>query len=283
MPRSKQLARVLVPRRLRNWLRAPQKSLLWGLGEARYLLGARTLTDIRPGWSVVCHPLAWPHSYFAQQDDPEQVTEFDSFIARCVPGMVLFDLGAHFGLFSLAALHYGGPSARAIAVDASPTAVRMIRIQAQLNHVSDRLQVLHACVSDRPGVRDMVAVGVLADGYYTAPAADHTATETTRTPATTLDDLVSRFGLPPTHVKMDIEGYEGLALRGAQTLLSGPRPPVLFLELHNELIRDRGEDPGEVLDDLDRLRYVAASPSGGRLTRTDLLSAPLVRAVLTRA
>ena len=88
---------------------------------------------------------------------------------HCTPGMVLFDLGAHFGLFSLAALHYGGANAQAVAIDASPVAERLIRIQAALNGVAERVTVIRACVCEHSGVRDMVAVGVLADGYFSAP------------------------------------------------------------------------------------------------------------------
>ena len=152
-------------------------------------MGARNTVELRPGWSLLCHPLAYHHSYHAQREDPAQVAEFDGFLAKCTPGMILFDLGAHFGLFSLAALHYGGPTARAVAVDASPTAVRMTRIQARLNGVQDRLSVVQACVCDVPGVRDMVAVGVLADGYFACPDRDHPPRDRTTIPATTLDDL----------------------------------------------------------------------------------------------
>lgn len=83
--------------------------------------------------------------------------------------MILFDIGAHFGLFSLAALHYGGRDARAIAVDPSTVAVRFLKIQAGLNDAVDRLRIVEASVAAHTGRQDMVAVGVLANGFYVVP------------------------------------------------------------------------------------------------------------------
>ena len=66
---------------------------------------------------------AFHRGYSWCTSDDELIEELDSFIAHCRRGMVLFDVGAHFGVFSLAALHYGGPDAIAVAVDPSPAAV----------------------------------------------------------------------------------------------------------------------------------------------------------------
>jgi FkbM family methyltransferase len=267
----------VVPRGLRNWIRAPGKSLGWGWQQARYLLGRRDLLEIRPGLRLVSHPLAYRHSYFAQTEDAEQAAEFNAFIAHCTPGMVLFDLGAHFGLFSLAALHYGGPSARAVAVDASPTATRMIRTQARLNHLADRLHVVCACVCDTVGTRDMVAIGPLADGYFTPPTLETPLSEVTATPAVTLDGLVEQTGLRPTHVKIDVEGFEEAVLRGGRRLLTGSEAPLLFLELHCELIRTQGRDPAGVLAVLNESGYRLFDFGGVQADPTALLSRALVR------
>jgi FkbM family methyltransferase len=275
----KHLARAVVPRGVRNWLRSPRKSLTWAWGQTRYLLGGRQVVELRPGWRLVCHPLAYRHSYFAQNEDPAQAEEFDSFLGNCRPGMIFFDVGAHFGLFALAALHYGGRDARAVAVDASPTAAHMIAAQARLNGVEGRLQIVRACVCEEEGVRGMVAVGVTADGYFTSPDRDHTGREVTLTPATTLDALAERIGLRPTHVKIDVEGFEAAVLRGGRALLGSAGAPLLFLELHNELMRQRGEDPSAVLDLLGDLGYRTFAPAGAPAGRDALLARPLVRLV----
>lgn len=277
MSKLKSLVRASVPRSIRNWLRAPAKSLSWSWDETRYLFGARETLEIRPGFRITCHPLAYRHSYFAQNDDPAQAAEFDGFVAQCTPGMVLFDLGAHFGLFALAALHYGGPTALAVAVDASPVAIRMINIQTQLNGLEKRLRTIEACICDEEGVADMVAVGPLANGYFTSPTSDTARSETTQTAAITLDGLVAKTGLTPTHVKIDVEGFEESVLRGGRRLLQGATAPLLFLELHNDMIRAGGRRPEAVLDFVDEFGYRTFDFERAAIGRERLLAQPIAR------
>lgn len=149
----------------------------WLWDGVKFSLGKTSRVEMRPGWSIECHPTAYRCAYYAQNDDPEQAAEFDGFVNNLSPGAVLFDLGAHFGLFSLAALHYGGPTALAFAVDPSPVSVDFLNIQARLNHHQDRLCVIQAAVSDRVGSQGMLAAGVPASGYYVAPDANHPAGE----------------------------------------------------------------------------------------------------------
>jgi FkbM family methyltransferase len=279
----KGIVRAAIPRGARNWMRSPRKSVGWAWGEAEYLCGRRERIEIRPGWRLLCHPLAYRHSYFAQVADAEQAAEFDSFIAHCTPGMVLFDVGAHFGLFSLAALHYGGAESQAIAVDASPTAARMLEVQARLNGAQDRLRVVRACVCDEVGTRGMVAIGPLADGYFTPPTRETFRSDVTTTPALTLDRLAELTGVRPTHIKLDIEGFEESALRGGRNLLRAANAPVLFVELHNQLIQEQGGEPGGVLDLLREFNYVPQRFDGARAEHTALLAKPLVRFIATRA
>jgi hypothetical protein len=66
-------------------------------------------------------------------------------------------------------------------------------------------------------------------------------------------------------------------LRGGCGLLTGERPPVLFLELHNALLRQRGEDPAAVLAQLDELDYRCFDLSGAAADRAAVLLRPLVR------
>jgi FkbM family methyltransferase len=232
---------------------------------------------MRPGWTLKCHPAAYGFAYWAQDSDPEQVAEFDGFISHCAPKMVLFDIGAHFGLFSLAALHYGGAEAKAIAVDPSPTASRITRIQARLNNVASRLHVVQASVGEQVGWRDMVAVGVLAGGYFVAPTETYPARELTQTREVTLDRLAEEYKLLPTHIKIDVEGYEAAVIGGGKYILSLPVAPMLFIELHNQMIRDRGGNPCETLSLLEGLGYETFTVDGVPVDRDSILNHPLIR------
>jgi FkbM family methyltransferase len=193
--------------------------------------------------------------------------------------MVLFDVGAHFGLFSLASLHYGGPRARAIAIEPSPTAVRILQLHARLNGVVDRLHVVRAAASDSPGWRPMLPVGVIADGYYIEPTRHHPRSDLVRVPAITLDTMVQELGFLPTHLKIDVEGAEAEVLRGAVATLTAPRPPIVFLELHNSAMRRTGRDSAAPLEFLSQQGYRFFRPEGSPLDLSQALQGPLVRLI----
>src|SRR5215472_9866013 len=143
--RFSNIVRAVVPRVVRNWIRSPSRSAQWLWDGACFGLGFTRTLQLSPQWSLICHPYAYKVAYQSQIADPEQAEEFHSFQLHCSREMVLFDIGAHFGIFSLAAAHFGGS---AVAVDASPTAIRMAATQARLNRCSDRVRTLCAAVNN---------------------------------------------------------------------------------------------------------------------------------------
>lgn len=276
---AKRAARSFVPRAARNWLRSPSASAKWAWDSVKFLVGAKKVVQMRPGWSVTCHPAVYRCAYYAQNNDPEQIAEFDGFIRKASPGMTLLDIGAHFGLFSLAALHYGGPKARAIAVDPSPVAVSLLNTQAKLNHSTERLQIVQAAVSDRAGSESMIAVGVLANGYYVAPSEHYPASELSHTRSITLDGIVDELKVIPTHIKVDVEGYEAAVLRGGHKLLSRTSAPLLFIEIHNEIVSSLRGDPEETVVLLRDYGYRTFMSNDLPITADEILRRPLIRVV----
>src|SRR5262249_7130458 len=112
-------------------------------------------------------------------------------------GRVL-DLGAHFGVFSLAAAAAGYCVA---AVEASPLNAAVLRASAARNGF-DRLTVLHACVADRPGTANFLGYGPF--GHIIA-ADDPRHGVIVR--AATVDGLLDELGWDRVDfVKMDVEG-----------------------------------------------------------------------------
>lgn len=273
----KRLARVVVPRGMRNWARRPGETARWAWADARARVGLTDRLELRPGWVIRSHPGAYRFAYHAQVDDPEQVAEFDQFIGHCAPGMVLFDVGAHFGLFALAAVHYGGPTAQAVAMDPSPLAGRVVRFQARANGVADRLRVVQASAGTGSGRQALVAAGIGSAGYFVAPTADHPLSERVEVETVSIDGLAGAAGLTPTHVKIDVEGFELAVLRGGAKAFGSPRPPLLFLELHNEIIRGSGGDPRECLDLIAGWGFEVRDVSGKLISTEAVLAPPLIR------
>jgi FkbM family methyltransferase len=272
----KTVSRIVVPRTVRNWLRSPTKSTQWLWDDVQFKVGITKTLHLPNGRKLLCHPRAYRSAYRAQLCDPEQGDEFRDFLSRCHEGMLLFDVGANFGIFSLAAADVGG---RAIAIEPSSIGVKMISAQAKLNDFTESVRVVTAAAGEAEGSLRMLSSGVFSDGYLSVVDGHHER-ETTVVEVTTLDVLVAKFGVP-SHLKIDVEGYEEAVLRGGKRLLS-ESSPLIFLELHNEMVTASRGDPNFCLDELERLGYRIFTSNGYPIPKREALATPISRVLACR-
>src|SRR5437773_1206262 len=136
------------------------------------------------------------------------------------PDDTFYDVGANAGFFTLVAVRTVGPQGRCVAFDPSPENYASISEQIQLNALSNCAAVMEA-VSD---------IGGKAAFSYTTPGSSQgylgesvKGERQVEVKVTTLDDASERFG-KPHFIKMDIEGAEAKALRGATKILRDIRP-----------------------------------------------------------
>lgn len=190
--------------------------------------------------------------------------------------MVLFDIGAHYGVFSLASAHFGG---RAIAVDPSRIGTRMIETLATLNGLKDNIKIMQMAVSDSCRPMEMLSAGVFSDGYLKV-VRNRPKAELTQCQAITVDQMADQFGLP-THIKVDVEGHEAAVLRGAKNTLTHSSP-LLFLELHNEMIISLGGNPNSVLEELAGYGFDVLTINREPLSREAILAKPIIRVLAMR-
>jgi FkbM family methyltransferase len=222
------------------------------------------------------HPHAFKVAHKAQISEPEESAEFQNFISYCNSEMFLFDIGAHYGLFSLVAAQFNGT---AVAVDPSDIAIRMIVRQIALNKAGNRIRTLHAAASDAGGTLQMLSSGVFSEGYFKL-AVGRSASEITSIRSVTIDEMASEFGTP-THIKIDVEGHEAATLRGGRETLAR-FSPTLFLELHNDMVAADGGDPDAALEELQSMGYAPFSYGGVLLDRSDIFRKPIARVVARR-
>lgn len=268
----KDLIRLVVPRPARNWLRSPSKSVGWLWNNAKFASGITAKLDMGEGWVVICHP----HVLKAYRDfliQPEPAAEFRNFLTHCSRSMVLYDVGAHFGIFSLTAARFGG---RAVAVDPSPSAVHMAEVESSLNGFSAAVTVVCAAAGESSGTIEMLSSGVFSYFHFQQTARRHRR-ELTRVKMVTVDQLVQQYGAP-THLKIDVEGCEVAVLRGATATLDKYHP-MLFIEIHNEMMAAEGRDPKCLLHELGRHGYATFAVDGTAIEAKAILDHPLIRVV----
>jgi FkbM family methyltransferase len=134
------------------------------------------------------------------------------------PGAVFYDVGAHDGLFALSAKRKQ-PRIKVHAFEPQPDA---LLANLALNGLPD-VAVHAVAVGDKPGLVSMT----------TDQRSSNHVTGDGSIPMIRLDDLDIE---PPTIIKMDIEGFEPQALKGAERILSTSRP-IVITEINHCLLR----------------------------------------------
>jgi FkbM family methyltransferase len=152
------------------------------------------------------------------------------FESALVEGDVVYDIGAHVGLYSLVASPRIGSHGRVYAFEPAPRNVGYLREHMALNDVNNCI-VLNAAVGSAAGMAEF-DTGVHPAMGHLGRGGDRAIT--VRTVA--LDDLVLQDEIrPPAVMKMDIEGAEHEALLGATHILTEHRP-VIFLATHSSSV-----------------------------------------------
>ncbi len=166
---------------------------------------------------------------------------------------VLYDIGTNVGMVAL----HAAKICRTVAFEPDPSFRRRFDTNLALN--PDRTVIIEpVAVSDHDGTVDLYTDGDQGN----SPSLVHQRGEagSVSVTARSLDSLITEGRLPkPTVMKLDIEGAEILALRGATDLLGGPsRPRALFIEVHDNLLSGFGSSPEEVHGLLEKYGYTKA-------------------------
>lgn len=180
--------------------------LLWKSGLCRYFTAERRGYRVRFFPSAVS-AFAW---VYPSEEPPEE-----RFVASVLaPGDAFVDVGANVGLLSLRAAAVVGPAGRVISIEAHPRTSDFLRRNVALNGFR-QVQVLATAVGERAGT--LTFQDRSSDDQNSV---DPTGSGPIEVPVESLDVL-----LPPERVervallKIDVEGFELWALRGATRLL----------------------------------------------------------------
>ena len=147
-----------------------------------------------------------------------------------IEGWTCWDLGAHFGLYSVGLAQRVGPQGQVAAFEPNPLSYTRLCRHARMNRLT-WLKPYMAAVSDADGAAELYTYGDLGTTTTHLPYEGEVRTADVgaiKVPILRLDSLVANGELRvPQFVKLDVEGHGHHALRGMSKTLRSARPVIL--------------------------------------------------------
>jgi len=191
--------------------------------------------------------------------DSYSTTELKLLRSLLAPGDIFIDAGANIGEFTLVAAQVVGSTGKVVSIEPMPAIRSKLEKHVAWNDFADIVTIIPFAVGEREGSVSMYAppagAGEMHEGLPTIFASAERSDKVADVAMTTIDKLAA--DLPAvTGMKLDIEGAEPQALRGAIETLKRHRP-WLIIEMGSDT-RLEGYDPAEIFDLLLGLDYAFA-------------------------
>lgn len=178
------------------------------------------------------------------------------------PGDVVIDAGANIGLFSLIAAARVGAHGRVIACEPAPGTMTLLRANVARNRY-DWVDLREAAVAEVPGRLELEDLGA-GSGFSSFAPEQAGRGHRIEVEVTTLDELAGADLERIRVVKLDVEGAELRALRGATELLRRARPDFV-VELESEHLERQGGSLEELQQLFEDSGYAAYAITGQTL------------------
>lgn len=156
-----------------------------------------------------------------------------------MPGDVFYDVGANIGYFALLAAATIKREGSVIAIEPNPIARERLVRNLEVNGF-EHVMVRSEALGSAPGPQTLSQPLGRPEWSSLAPA-DGREAEGFPVEVRRLDDVVLETGEPPSVLKIDVEGWEGEVLLGAQAVLTSPHPPLIITEV-SELLRSAPDE-----------------------------------------
>ena len=206
--------------------------------------------------------------YFFGVYEEATVRWFRSFLR---PGMVVLDVGAHVGQYSLLSAPCVGPTGRVHSFEPNPVTFRLLSNNLALNDFRN-VSAHQLAVSDATGEATLYVPG--HDNLGEASLQECiTGMNATTVKCVTIDDWASSADLGnPARIdlmKIDVQGLEGKVIQGAMGVVARFRP-VIVCEFEERFLRSMGTSSVELKRNFTDLGYIA-----NRITASGLVPVKL--------
>jgi FkbM family methyltransferase len=187
---------------------------------------------------------------------------FEALRRAVKPGDVVLDVGANVGVYSLLMARWAGERGRVFAFEPAPESRAALALHLVMNGMRGRVEVVPEAVSDEVGEATFFAATYSGENSMNPAFGKRVKGATAvRVPVTTIDAFCEGRGVAPSFIKIDIEGYEFHAIRGARHTLRA-HGPTLLVELHPAVWTELGVGQENLAALASELGY-HATPLGG--------------------
>lgn len=203
-----------------------------------------------------------------------------AFARSCVAdGDHVLDIGANIGYFTVQMASWVGAAGSVVAFEPVPANLELLRRSIAENGFEDRVRVVSGVVAEATGEADLLSADVRyafnsgGSHIVNAAASDPLDHRRLRVAKIQLDGFA--MPRPVSFVKIDVEGAEGLALRGGKELLARDRPTVLAEINPRQLLEVSGCSAEDLIGWMAELGFechlLEAGRPGERIRSTDSL------------
>lgn len=183
--------------------------------------------------------------------------EFDKqilFEKYVKPNMVVYDIGANAGFYTLLSAVLTGSTGKVFAFEPVPQNIFYIRKHLGLNKITNTV-VVEKAVSDKTSKFKFDLSSNPSMGHFSENGKIEVE-------AISLDEFTKQGNPLPDLIKMDIEGAEFDALNGAKEILN-TKKPVIFLATHGDEVKKN------CLELLKEMSYKIEIIGNGTLEKAD--------------
>jgi len=180
------------------------------------------------------------------------------------PGDRIAEVGAHIGLYSLAFARRAAAGGHVVAFEPEPDNAQTLEANIAVNGWQDRITVVRAAVGDRCASVRFAANFGCESHVLRGDEASQSALEV---PMVTLDSYFPDAKIDL--LKIDVEGFEELVLRGGSSLLADKRrrPRLILIEVHPFAWEAVGTSSDSLLGRLRECGYGVETVAGIAVTR----------------
>ncbi len=224
----------------------------------KYVFGASKLKfKLAPGIMFNIHRKAFiPFAHFTSLS-PEAIEEMKAFLRLTPDKKCLLDVGALYGIFSLA--FTSGKNSVAYAIEPSQKPFDIICYHTKINSLCN-IKLFQLAFGSSEGKLKMkyewqhlVAIGQEETRYSVEVNVNR------------LDNFVMARGIAPDVIKIDTEGFEYEVLKGAENYLKANKP-IVFLEVHIPWLNKHGINAQQLVDLIYSLGYKIYNLNGTLLS-----------------